>query len=525
MIELENRSAANMQRQHPYNVYTATHYMPGAVSPAAYSAHAVYAGQASPAYVGDQTRDCRAFQNTNDIYRRPHALYPYGFASAQQLSSSESAAIGTSGYLAGPTTPRGQGMLHAQQQRQGCQKPPLSYIALITMAIEFAPQKRATLAEICQFIRERFPYYRENCKQGWENSIRHNLSLNECFMKLPREQGRPGKGHYWILDPNARSMFDDGSFRRRKRRYKKCHARTQSSDTADEDSERSSISPHHDGANSVIHGVSEGHVGGSGIESLGAYLANASLTSPGYAAAGQALFSPNTPAHYVPNAQRNYDATQPFPIGIGGVVFAQTAGQKGDQGSTNGSVATPTITSPLSAVSYAAQTALFSQPSSQNDVCSVYHHGAAALVQPSAQNATAAGIQCSDSSYYPGGLQSPLQAHAQWSAQQMSGSDALMTMAAVSCAAPMMADGLSNVPSQNSSSNHLPKCALQSDNSSSDGGSTASGDVLCSEHPQGLSIGEFKDCSLEEAELPIPSIRSNLEFVDDSEEQAADLVV
>ena len=106
----------------------------------------------------------------------------------------------------------------------------------------------------------------------------------------------------------------------------------------------------------------------------------------------------------------------------------------------------------------------------------------------------------------------------------MSGSDALMTMAAVSCAAPMMADGL-NMPSQNSSGNHLPKCALHSDNSSSDGGSTASGDVLCSEHPQGLSIGEFKDCSLEEAELPIPSIRSNLEFVDDSEEQAADLVV
>ena len=101
------------------------------------------------------------------------------------------------------------------------QKPSYSYIALITMAIECTSNKRATLSEICQFIRERFPYYQENCKQGWENSIRHNLSLNECFVKQPREQGKPGKGHYWTVDPDAIRMFDAGSFRRRKRRFKK----------------------------------------------------------------------------------------------------------------------------------------------------------------------------------------------------------------------------------------------------------------------------------------------------------------
>lgn len=101
------------------------------------------------------------------------------------------------------------------------QKPAYSYIALIAMAIECSSNKRATLSEICQFIRERFPYYQQNCKQGWENSIRHNLSLNECFQKQPREQGRPGKGHYWTLDKNALRMFENGSFRRRKRRFKK----------------------------------------------------------------------------------------------------------------------------------------------------------------------------------------------------------------------------------------------------------------------------------------------------------------
>ncbi|KAK0139379.1 Forkhead box protein E1 [Merluccius polli] len=106
-------------------------------------------------------------------------------------------------------------------------KPPYSYIALISMAIANSPDRRLTLGSIYKFITERFPFYKDNSKK-WQNSIRHNLTLNDCFIKIPREPGRPGKGNYWALDPNAEDMFESGSFLRRRKRFKRCDFTTYS---------------------------------------------------------------------------------------------------------------------------------------------------------------------------------------------------------------------------------------------------------------------------------------------------------
>lgn len=96
-------------------------------------------------------------------------------------------------------------------------KPQHSYIGLIAMAILSSPDTKLVLSDIYQYILDNYPYFRSR-GPGWRNSIRHNLSLNDCFIKAGRSAN--GKGHYWAVHPANVDDFNKGDFRRRKAQRK-----------------------------------------------------------------------------------------------------------------------------------------------------------------------------------------------------------------------------------------------------------------------------------------------------------------
>ncbi|XP_060089058.1 forkhead box protein D2-like [Heteronotia binoei] len=94
-------------------------------------------------------------------------------------------------------------------------KPNLSYIALISTAILSSPEKKLLLCDIYQWIMDKYPYFK-NKEKSWRNSVRHNLSLNECFVKAGRSDN--GKGHFWAIHPANLEDFSKGDYHRRRAR-------------------------------------------------------------------------------------------------------------------------------------------------------------------------------------------------------------------------------------------------------------------------------------------------------------------
>ena len=102
---------------------------------------------------------------------------------------------------------------HPNSQNQDDPKPTHSYIGLIAMAILASDEKKLVLSDIYQWILDNYAYFRSR-GPGWRNSIRHNLSLNDCFVKAGRSAN--GKGHYWSIHAANRLDFERGDFRRRR---------------------------------------------------------------------------------------------------------------------------------------------------------------------------------------------------------------------------------------------------------------------------------------------------------------------
>ncbi|KAI7886289.1 hypothetical protein K492DRAFT_122784 [Lichtheimia hyalospora FSU 10163] len=98
-------------------------------------------------------------------------------------------------------------------------RPPFSYSSLIAQAILASDHEKLTLREIYQWIMEKYPALYDVNDTGWQNTIRHNLSLNKCFKKVPKEEldgttHSRGKGGYWTVDPAHMAKYKDGSFPR-----------------------------------------------------------------------------------------------------------------------------------------------------------------------------------------------------------------------------------------------------------------------------------------------------------------------
>ncbi|XP_011247521.1 forkhead box protein K2 isoform X2 [Mus musculus] len=158
---------------------------------------------------------------------------PTGTISAANSCPSSPRGAGSSGYKVGRVMPSDLSLMADNSQPENEKeasggdspkddsKPPYSYAQLIVQAITMAPDKQLTLNGIYTHITKNYPYYR-TADKGWQNSIRHNLSLNRYFIKVPRSQEEPGKGSFWRIDPASESKLVEQAFRKRRPRGVPC---------------------------------------------------------------------------------------------------------------------------------------------------------------------------------------------------------------------------------------------------------------------------------------------------------------
>ncbi|XP_061864635.1 LOW QUALITY PROTEIN: forkhead box protein J1-like [Colius striatus] len=89
-------------------------------------------------------------------------------------------------------------------------RPPYTYASLICMAMEASQKPSISLSAIYKWIRDNFSYFR-HADPSWQSSIQRNLSLNKCFIRVPREKGEPGRGGFWMLHPEYAQRLKSGA--------------------------------------------------------------------------------------------------------------------------------------------------------------------------------------------------------------------------------------------------------------------------------------------------------------------------
>jgi hypothetical protein len=114
----------------------------------------------------------------------------------------------------------------AENSTSGGSRPKITFMNMIASAISASPQKKLSLQEIYHYIMEHYGhFYNFENRKAWQNAVRHNLSLHECFVKIrrPARIVSGGKvyettahGCYWALDELASREFEThGRIKRR----------------------------------------------------------------------------------------------------------------------------------------------------------------------------------------------------------------------------------------------------------------------------------------------------------------------
>ncbi|KAJ2000765.1 hypothetical protein H4R26_004464 [Coemansia thaxteri] len=180
--------------------------------------HFAYLKSAYPARPFSPSMDF-ANMNIASGYPTPHSATPVGAQppppQPQQLQAMELQPIeqhnddDSTSISLGATADAASSPTAADQPSD--EKPEYSYASLIAQSLIDAPTQRRTLNGIYEWIQTNFPYYRT--RQNWQNSIRHNLSLNKGFMKMKRDEAHPGKGSFWTFTPGYEACLNAGHFK------------------------------------------------------------------------------------------------------------------------------------------------------------------------------------------------------------------------------------------------------------------------------------------------------------------------
>ncbi|KAF2686002.1 hypothetical protein K458DRAFT_387007 [Lentithecium fluviatile CBS 122367] len=143
----------------------------------------------------------QGYQQLTSTPGRPHPGTPLAFRSTEKEPRSK----GSPAYPRGMMLDSTEDIDYSKDSAKDI-KPPHSYAQLIGQAIMSSPEEMLTLANIYDHIKTRYAFFRHT-NAGWQNSIRHNLSLNKSFEKVARRTDEPGKGMKWKIVDSEREEF------------------------------------------------------------------------------------------------------------------------------------------------------------------------------------------------------------------------------------------------------------------------------------------------------------------------------